>query len=132
LRYQYAFNSFSESYEPEFDNAYRIKSYFEYDIKKSIFTPSTSFELFYNPENSELGKRFNKIRFFIGTELELQGPHNVKFGYIYDQRINHPKERTRHIASVSYTYKLKASSLSRKNCNRNKVPKQRNKMIKSL
>jgi hypothetical protein len=107
LRYQYSFSQISGSnYQPEFDKAYRIKPSVSYDINNSIVTPIVSIEFFYNPTRGSLGQRFTKMRVFIGTELELKGPHGVEIGYIYDQSMNLPKPSNRHILNLSYVFKI--------------------------
>ena len=110
LRYQYSFQSLqgSKKYNAEFDQAIRIKPQVAYDIKKSDFGPLCSIEYFYNPAYSALGQRFTKYRFFIGAQLELNGPHELAFGYILDREINIPSPDTKHILSFSYTYNLSA------------------------
>lgn len=112
FRYQYSFNRLvsDENYDAEFDEAFRIKPSVSYDINNSIFSPVISLEYFYNPAFGDLGKRFTKLRMFAGVELELDGPHKVSFGYIFDQRINLPNPRTRHILSLSYAYSLKTKN----------------------
>jgi hypothetical protein len=107
LRYQFAFNSFSNTaYNPEFDQAFRIKPFVEYDIKNSIFSPSSSIEFFYSLENAAAGNQFSKIRFFIGTDIDLKDTHGLKIGYIFDNRIQTASPKQRNILSLSYTYKL--------------------------
>lgn len=107
FRYQYSFDNVSNmNYQPEFDKAIRIKPSFSYDINNSVFSPVASVEFFYNPSTGSLGKRFTKMRGFVGLDLELKGPHEVSFGYIYDQSLNLPDPTYRHILNVSYCYKI--------------------------
>jgi hypothetical protein len=115
MRYQYSFNQISgANYQPEFDKAYRIRPSLSYDINNSILTPSASVEFFYNPANGPLGKRFTKMRAFIGTELELKGPHGIEIGYIYDQSLNLPDPSTRHILNLSYVFKIESPKKKKK------------------
>lgn len=107
FRYQFAFNGLNTTeYNPEFDQAFRIKPYVEYDIKNSLFSPSSSIEFFYALENSPTGNRFSKIRFFLGTDIDLNSPHGLKVGYIFDNRIQTASPKQRNILSLSYTYKF--------------------------
>ncbi len=107
LRYQYSFDRVaSVNYQPEFDQAFRLKPSISYDINNSIFSPSATVEFFYNPSYGSLGKRFTKIRSFIGVSLELKGPHDFSLGYIYDQSLNLPNPTYRHILNMSYCYKI--------------------------
>ncbi len=107
LRYQYAFGRiFSNDYEPDFDNAIRLRPRIKYDIENSIFTPSFSCEFYYNPSNGPLGKRFNKIRTSAGIDLELEGPHELGFSFLYDRKINLPDPTNYLILKLSYAYKI--------------------------
>jgi hypothetical protein len=94
------------NYQPEFDKAIRFKPSLSYDINNSVFSPVASVEFFYNPSTGSLGKRFTKMRGFVGLDLELKGPHEVSLGYIYDQSLNLPDPTYRHILNVSYCYKI--------------------------
>jgi hypothetical protein len=95
------------TYEPEFDESFRIKPSISYDIKKFPLTPQISTEFFYDPSNYELGNRFTKIRYSASFTLDLKGPHKVEFGYIFDQRIQLATPLNRHILNLSYTYQIK-------------------------
>lgn len=109
LRYQYSFSKLTQSnYDPEFDLAYRIKPSISYDINNCILSPLISVDYFYSPINSALGNRFTRARYFIGTTFEMTGPHELTIGYIYDKQINLPDPLQRHIASITYNYKLKS------------------------
>lgn len=115
LRYQYSFKQlFSSSYDPEFDLSYRIKPALSYNIKNSFLTPKISVEYFYNPNNSELGNRFTKVRYYAGFEMNLKGPHTLEAGYILDQRINLPDPLTKHILSLNYTYSIEKKKSEKK------------------
>ena len=107
LRYQYSFDRVASiNYQPEFDQAFRLKPSISYDINNSIFSPTATVEFFYNPSNSPLGNRFTKIRSFVGVDFELSGPHDFSIGYIYDQSINLPNPTFRHILNLSYCFKI--------------------------
>ena len=77
----------SSSYNSDFDRAIRFKPSLAYDIKKSIFTPTMSVEFFYNPGAGVLGQRIDKMRYTIGTDLELDGPHSIGVFARIDQKI---------------------------------------------
>lgn len=108
LRYQYAFTSFNPtlSYNSDFDQAYRIKPFLEYDINNFILTPKVSAEWFYNPINSEGGRRFDKIRLCAGAGLDLNNNHDISFKYQLDKKLHDPTKDLRHVLSVSYVYKF--------------------------
>lgn len=108
IRYQYSFAQLNDNYQPEFDQAFRLKPSVSYDINNSLFTPTFSIEYFYNPNNGEFGKRYTKLRAFVGAELELSGPHQFEFGYIYDQSMNLPDPTQRHILNLSYCFKIES------------------------
>lgn len=103
-RYQYSFNSLGGPYESEFDQAFRFKPSYAYDLNNSIFTPNFSCEFFYNPQTGENGQQFTRIRYFVGIEMELKGPHGLELGYYYDQKIQVANPVNRSILSLSYSY----------------------------
>lgn len=107
FRYQSQFSHLNTQYDPEFDKAFRIKPSIEYDINNSIISPIISAEFFYDPNYSALGRRFNEIRYFIGGSLDLNGPHQIQIGYMFDQKINLPAPVNRQILSLSYIYNVK-------------------------
>jgi hypothetical protein len=106
LRYQYAFNRIggSTDFDPDLDQAFRLKGAVKYDIDNSIFTPLFSAELFYAPEFGP-DRGFSKIRIAVGTSLELDGPHKVSVKYQLDKRFEFGRN-LRHVMSVSYGYKF--------------------------
>jgi hypothetical protein len=106
IRYQYSFNRLIQTYEPEFDQAFRFKPSYTYDVNKSIFTPKVSCEFFYNPSNGYQGQQFTRIRYYAGVALELAGPHNLEVGYYYDQKIQVANPVNRSILNLSYSYSL--------------------------
>jgi hypothetical protein len=107
IRYQHGFERIISNYDSDFDKAYRIKPLLSYDIKNSVFSPIISAEFFYDPSFAPLGRRFNKIRYFIGASLDFSGAHGFRFGYQYDQKINLPAPINKHILSLSYSYSIK-------------------------
>lgn len=108
IRYQYSFRSFSSSggYDPDFDQAVRLKAQVSYDIKNSFITPVSSLEYFYNPNYGPFGQRFSKYRIYVGADLEFDSPHGISFGYIRDQEFNLPAPETKNILSISYAYRV--------------------------
>jgi hypothetical protein len=105
-RYQYSFNKIGGPYESEFDQAFRFKPSYSFDINNSIFTPRVSCEFFYNPLNGEKGKQFTRIRYYAGIEMELDGPHSLELGYYYDQKIQVANPVNRSIMNLSYSYAI--------------------------
>ncbi|NVK66478.1 MAG: DUF2490 domain-containing protein [Flavobacteriales bacterium] len=106
LRYQYAFNRLGNStdFDPDLDQAFRLKGSVKYDINNSLFTPLFSAELFYAPEYGP-DRGFSKIRIAMGTSLELDGPHKFSAKYQLDKRFEYGRD-LRHVISLSYGYKL--------------------------
>ncbi len=118
IRYQYSFNRLGESYDSEFDQAWRIKPSAEYNIKGLPITPSFSAEFFYNPENSANGKQFNRIRYYAGTTIELKHNQGIELGLFFDQWINGiPRKRL--VYSLSYVISLGAAKKENKKPNKN-------------
>ena len=110
LRYQYSFSAVPQKkYDAEFDQAVRVKLYAKYAIKKSAFTPLVSAEWFYNPNYASNGYSFTKERFFVGSQINLKGPHDFAIGYIFDRELNTVKPGIRHITNFSYTYSLRSN-----------------------
>ncbi|MFZ9612617.1 MAG: DUF2490 domain-containing protein [Crocinitomicaceae bacterium] len=106
VRYQYSFNRIIGTYEPEFDQAFRFKPSYSLDINNSIFSPKASCEFFYNPASGAQGKQFTRIRYYAGLALEIQGPHGIEIGWLYDQRINKANPVNRSVMLISYSYAL--------------------------
>lgn len=108
IRYQYAFERFgaADSYDADFDQAFRFKPSVSYDIKKSIFKPAVSAELFYNPALGEDGRQFNKMRLAIGTKLDFDGPHGLSVKYQIDKKFHNYQDGLRHVVALSYEYKI--------------------------
>ncbi len=107
LRYQMSSaNGINTNYESDFDEAFRIKPQVTYDIKKSIFTPFMAAELFYNPLSGPLGKRIDKMRYTLGTDLELDGPHSIGVFIRVDHRL-YTVNSFKTIIGVNYQLNLK-------------------------
>ena len=106
LRYQYAFNRFVNSgeFDPDLDQAWRLKAGMKYDINNSFFTPLFSAELFYNPQFGP-DQGFSKMRICAGTSFELDGPHKVSVKYQMDKRFDFGRD-IRHVLAISYGFKL--------------------------
>lgn len=110
FRYQYSFKGITSNYEPEFDNAIRVKPAISYNFKGKIIKPILSSEIFYNPSFGLYGKRVTRIRNFIGFDLNLKGPHDLQIGYFFDQKVNLPNQNNRHVLSFDYCYNLSYKS----------------------
>jgi hypothetical protein len=118
IRYQYSFDRLGGAYDSEFDQAWRIKPGAEYNIKGLPITPSLSAEFFYNPENSVIGKQFNRIRYYAGTTIELTHSQGIELGLYFDQWIN-GVPRKRLMYSVSYVISLGAAKKENKKPSKN-------------
>lgn len=106
-RYQFGFgNSGGSSYDSDFDQSFRFKPGIEYDINNCIFSPTMSCEFFYNPLLGVDGRQFDKLRFAVGSKLELKGNHKVSFKYQFDKKLTDASSGLRHVLCLSYEYKL--------------------------
>jgi hypothetical protein len=119
FRLQYKFDRFlsTDDYEPDFDNAARIKSTVKYNIKGSKIDPRLENEIFYNTNHGQFGRQFTKYRFGIGADIKLPNRNVITVKYRYDHEFNVSNPRRFHILSIAhdYTYKRpkKKSSSSR-------------------
>lgn len=106
IRYQFAFKGLSSisEYDPDFDQAFRFKPSFSYNLKSSIFTPQLSAEFFVNPNFVPYEQRFAKFRFALGTGINLKGPNEINLKYFVEERLN--KDLLRHVIQVSFTHRL--------------------------
>lgn len=106
-RYQYAFNRISgEAYDADFDQAFRFKPAFEYDLKNTIFTPAISAEFFFDPSYGPTGPGFTKMRLAAGVKLDLKSPHGISFKYQLDKKFNDYAADLRHVIALAYKYKF--------------------------
>lgn len=108
LRYQYAFNTFSPAqYDPDFDMAIRLKPSLKYDINDFPFSPEISAEFFFNPlGGGPYQPGFDKIRYTIGADLDVKGPHGFGFKYQLDHKLRNYSANLRHVLALSYSYDL--------------------------
>jgi hypothetical protein len=105
-RFQYSFRNLGGPYESEFDQAFRFKPSYAYDINNSILTPKVSCEFFYNPSQGYQGQQFTRVRYYAGVAFELVGAHGLEVGYYYDQKIQVANPVNRSILNVSYSYAM--------------------------
>jgi hypothetical protein len=106
VRYQYSFARFSgnSGYDPDFDNAVRIKPKIKYNIKGSKIDPLIESEWFYNTNYGEFGKQFVKYRFAVGVDINLPKKHELTIKYRYDYEFNVPNPWRSHVLSIGHTY----------------------------
>jgi hypothetical protein len=64
-------------------------------------------ELFYNPLTGVLGKRIDKMRYTLGTDLELDGPHTIGVFIRVDHRL-YAVNRFKTIVGINYQLDLKS------------------------
>lgn len=107
IRYQYEFSRWSRNtgYAYYADHAIRFKPEIKYDINDFFLTPYVNAEWFCGLNLNDRG--FYKYRFGIGTDFELDGPHDISIGYIFDRELHDYTPKKRHILTLSYKYKLK-------------------------
>ena len=111
-RYQYSFARLSSDsgYDPDFDNAFRIKPKIKYNIKGSKIDPLIESEWYYNTNFGEFGKQFVKYRFAIGVEVNLPKKHELTIKYRYDYEFNVPNPWRSHVISIGHTYEYERDS----------------------
>lgn len=98
----------------DLDPALRIKPYVNWAIPKTRFTPEFSTEVFYNPAFGEFGRQFNRIRFGIGTTIDLPGPNTLGLTYYFGRKYNVSNPYTEHLFSLEYTYEWKSGKSDKK------------------
>lgn len=108
VRYQYVIEGGASQaeYDADFDQAIRVKPFLEYDINDCIFSPKISAEFFYDPSYGPFSPGISKIRYAIGSSLELDGPHSFSFKYFLDDWVHDYERGERHAVQISYGYKF--------------------------
>ena len=96
----------TQGYESDFDEAFRFKPALTYNIKKSIFEPSFGIDFFYNPTHGVYGKRFDKMRYSIGSSIDLGGPHALDVSVKLDQKFNSSSNGNKLIFALAYELDL--------------------------
>ncbi len=108
VRYQYDFSSWNRDYgyQQSVSNTLRFKPELQYDIKKTVFSPYIGAEFFYSLER--YNPYFYKMRFTLGTDIEVSDPLKISLGYLYDRELfdknNYPKKR--HVLTIGFSYKI--------------------------
>lgn len=104
VRYQYAFNRLSaDAYDADFDQAFRFKPAFEYNLKGTKLSPVISAEFFLNPSYGPMSPGFTKVRAAAGFKYEFKGPHAVSVKYQLDKKFRNHAANLRHVLSLSYS-----------------------------
>ena len=107
LRYQMSSRGGgNDAYESDFDEAFRFKPSIVYNIRKSIFEPFFGLDFFYNPTNGVYGNRFDKVRYGIGSSIELGDAHDLDVFIKLDQRFNSGNNGNKLIVALAYTANL--------------------------
>lgn len=87
--------------DPEWSWRNRIKVI--YDIPESKFSPSFSFESFYQLNNPD-GNEFDGLRYTLSVAYRLNKQHTFDVSGIFDKEINVNNPVDRYILSVGYSY----------------------------
>lgn len=106
-RYQYSLEPKGGVSDAEFDKAIRLKPSIAYDIENFPLSPSLSAEIFYSLNQGSRGA--NRIRYFLGFDVDLKRQHAIDFGLMTDQWINNVP-RWRFMYCLGYTYTFKRNS----------------------
>jgi hypothetical protein len=108
LRLQYSFRRFgnTERYEPDFDNALRIKSTLKYNIDNFKIDPQIESEWYYNVNSGKDGRQYVKYRFAIGVNINLPNSHELSIKYRYDYEFNISNPGRFHTLSIGHKFEL--------------------------
>lgn len=108
FRLQYSFRRWgnNEVYEPDFDNAFRIKSVLKYNIDNFKIDPQIESEWYYNFNYSPSGRQFVKYRFAFGVDINLPNSHEISVKYRYDYEFNIANPGRYHILSIGHKFEL--------------------------
>tara|TARA_B100000508_G_scaffold137355_1_gene131629 strand:- start:153522 stop:154214 length:693 start_codon:yes stop_codon:yes gene_type:complete len=108
LRVQYSFRRFGGSarYEPDFDNAFRVKTTLKYNIDNFKIDPQLESEWYYNINNGQDGKQFVKYRFAFGIDINLPDDHEISVKYRYDYEFNIGNPGRFHILSIGHKFEF--------------------------
>ncbi len=77
-----------------------------YNIPNCRFTPSFSFESFYELNNPD-GNQFSGLRYTLGVEYKINKRNFLELSGIYDKEINTDEPTNRCVLSIGYSYKFK-------------------------
>jgi hypothetical protein len=116
----------------DLDPSFRIKPYAEWKIPKTRLIPEASVEFFYNPQNGPLGDRFNRVRYGLGTGIDL--PHSQELGikYYFGQRFNTNRPYYEHLLTLDYTYEWKTKAEKDKKAAKRVRPLEKTRTIRTL
>lgn len=106
FRLQYSFRRFAgtNGYEPDFDNAFRIKSVLKYNIDNFKIDPQIESEWYYNTNLGQGGRQFVKYRFAFGLDINLPNDHSISLKYRYDYEFNIGNPGRFHILSIGHKF----------------------------
>lgn len=106
FRLQYSFRRWAsnEVYEPDFDNAFRIKTILKYNIKGFKLDPQIESEWYYNFNYGPSGRQFVKYRFAFGVDINLPNDHELSVKYRYDYEFNVAFPGRFHILSIGHSF----------------------------
>lgn len=78
----------------------------DYDIPSSKFTPSFSFESFYQLNNPD-GNQFDGLRYTLSLGYNINKQHSIDLSGIYDREINTDEPANRQVLGIGYSFKFK-------------------------
>lgn len=108
FRLQYSFRRWAgnQEYEPDFDNAFRIKTTLKYNIDNFKADPQIESEWYYNFNYGPSGRQFIKYRFALGVDINLPNNHELSIKYRYDYEFNIAFPTRNHILSIGHKFEL--------------------------
>lgn len=88
------------------DNEYyiRLRPYINLEVS-DVFSPYFGVEYYYRFLYDE-GDRFNKSRFFLGTDIAISKSYSMKIYYMLQREFNEKKPQTSNIAGISFKYEI--------------------------
>ena len=87
------------------ENFFRNRVKVSYDIKKSDFEPSASYELFYRL-SKYLPAKYERSRLTMGLEYSINKNNAVELSYILYQTFNNSNPTLNHIVSLQYKIEI--------------------------
>lgn len=91
----------------DLDPSFRIKPYVSYKIDGKRLSPTLSAEYFYDPSNGPVGRRFNRQRYGLGTDIDLPGPNEGNVTLYYGKKFNTGNPYNEFLLSFEYNFDWK-------------------------
>lgn len=106
FRYQFFLGN-SQSVGSDLDPSFRIKPYVIYKIDGKRLSPSLSAEYFYDPSYGPTGRRFNRQRYGLGSDIDLPGSNEASVTLYYGRKFNTGNPYNEYLISLEYNFDWK-------------------------